>query len=158
MISYDKKNKSFKGNFEKGLYLPQYQNPNLFFLKKMFSREDIAAAAQKRLEEVIIEFIKDNIKTKNKIALAGGVFSNVKINQKISEIPNIEDIYIFPNMGDGGLAVGCAVLSHNKNKKFIPRIAKNMYLGPKFSNIEILKEIKKQFEIFPFQKCKSFCC
>ncbi len=143
MISYDKKNNCFKGNIEKGLYLPQYQNPNLSFLKKKFSREDIAAAAQKRLEEVVIEFIKDNIKIKTKIALAGGVFSNVKINQKISELSKIKDIYVFPNMGDGGLAVGCAILSHSKHRKFIPRLAKSMYLGPEYSNSEILKEIKK---------------
>ena len=47
MISYDKKNKSFKGNLEKGIYLPQYQNPNLSFLKKIFPKKDIAAGAQK---------------------------------------------------------------------------------------------------------------
>ena len=143
MISYDRRNKCFKGNIEKGLYLPQYKNPNLSFLKKIFSREDIAAAAQKRIEEVIIEFIKDNIKIKTKIALAGGVFSNVKINQKISELSKIKDIYIFPNMGDGGLAVGCGVLSYNKHRKFLPRFTEDMYLGPKYSNIEVLKEIKK---------------
>ena len=128
---------------EKGLYLPQYQNPNIFFLKKKFSKEDIAAATQHRIEEVIIEFIKDNIKVKSKLALAGGVLSNVKINQKISELSKINDIYVFPNMGDGGLAVGCAILSYNKYKKFKPRLAKSMYLGPKYSNDKILKEIKK---------------
>ena len=84
MISYDKKNKSFKGNLEKGIYLPQYQNPNLSFLKKIFPKKDIAAGAQKRLEEVIIEFI-NNIKTKTKIALAGGVFSNVKLIKKFQK-------------------------------------------------------------------------
>ena len=143
MISYDKENKCFKGNLEKGLYLPQYQNPNISFLKKKFSKEDIAAAAQKRIEEVIIEFIKDNIKEKTKLALAGGVLSNVKINQKISEISQIKDIYIFPNMGDGGLSVGCAILSYNKYKKFLPRFAETMYLGPKYSNYDVLREIKK---------------
>ena len=143
MISYDKKNKCFKGNLEKGLYLPQYHNPNISFLKKIFSKEDIAAAAQKRIEEVVIEFIKENIKGETKLALAGGVLSNVKINQKISEISNIKDIYIFPNMGDGGLSVGCAILSYNKYKKFLPRFAESMYLGPKYSNYSVLKEIKK---------------
>ena len=78
-------------------------------MKKKFKREDIAAAAQKRIEDVIIEFIKDNIPINSKIALAGGVFSNVKINQKISELKNIKDVFIFPNMGDGGLAVGSAL-------------------------------------------------
>ncbi len=113
------------------------------FLKKKFSPVNIAAAAQKRIEEVIIEFIKDNIKGNTKIALAGGVFSNVKINQKISELKIIKDIFIYPNMGDGGLAVGCAILSYNKHKKFLPRNTETMYLGPKFSNSLILKEIKK---------------
>ena len=31
MISYDKKNKTFKGNFEKGLYLSKFDNPNINF-------------------------------------------------------------------------------------------------------------------------------
>ena len=142
MISYDKQKKCFKGNFEKGLYQSKFDNPNIKFLIKKFSPKDIAAATQKRIEEVIIEFIKDNIKENTKIALAGGVFSNVKINQKISELKNIKDIFIYPNMGDGGLAVGCAILSHNKYKKFLPRNTNTMYLGPKFSNAQILKEIK----------------
>ena len=143
MISYDKLNKCFKGNFEKGLYQSKFDNPNIKFLIKKYSQEDIAAATQKRIEEVIIEFIKDNIKENSKIALAGGVFSNVKINQKISELKNIKDIFIYPNMGDGGLSVGCAMLSYNKHKKFLPRSIESMYLGPKFSNSFILKEIKK---------------
>ena len=144
MISYDKSKKCFKGNFEKGLYQSGFDNPNIKFLIKKFSPEDIAAASQKRIEDVIIEFIKDNIKEDAKIALAGGVFSNVKINQKISELKNIKDIFIYPNMGDGGLAVGCAILSYNKHKKFLPRDTESMYLGPKFSNSIILKEIKKK--------------
>ena len=143
MISYDKFNKCFKGNFEKGLYQSKFDNLNIKFLTKKYSCEDIAAATQKRIEEVIIEFIKDNIKEKSKIALAGGVFSNVKINQKISELKNIKEVFIYPNMGDGGLAVGCAILSHNKHKKFFPRKTENMYLGPKFSNSFVLNQIKK---------------
>ncbi len=143
MISYDKSKKCFVGNFEKGLYQSKFDNPNLKFLIKKFTPKDIAAAAQKRIEEVIIEFIKDNIKENTKIALAGGVFSNVKINQKITELKNIKDIFIYPNMGDGGLAVGCAILSYNKYKKFNPRKCETMYLGPKYSKKQIFSEIKK---------------
>ena len=143
MISYEKLKKCFVGNFEKGLYLSKFDNPNLKFLVKKFTPKDIAAAAQKRIEEIIIEFLKDNIRENSKIALAGGVFSNVKINQKIIELKNIKDIFIYPNMGDGGLAVGCAILSYNKYKKFIPRNCETMYLGPKYSNKQILNEIKK---------------
>ena len=59
MISYNRSTKSFSGNFEKGYFISKFENPNLKFLKKRFVREDIAAAAQKRIEEVIIKFIKD---------------------------------------------------------------------------------------------------
>ena len=144
MISYDKKNKKFKGHYEKGIYIANFKNPNIDFLKKKYKPEDIAAATQKRIEEVIIDFIKDNIKKKTNLALAGGVFSNVKINQKISNIKNIKNIFIYPIMGVGGLAVGCGMLSYNKRKKFLPRNIDTMYLGPKFTNSEILNEIKKK--------------
>ena len=143
MISFDKKNNCFKGNYEKGLYIASFENKNLNFLLKKYSKKDIAAATQKRLEDVVLDFIKYNIKKKTKLALAGGVFANVKLNQKISELNKIEKIFVFPNMGDGGLSVGTAALSFYKKKKYLPRKIDNMYLGPKFSNKEILNQIKK---------------
>jgi carbamoyltransferase len=157
MISYDKKNKTFKGNYERGLYIANFENQNISFLKKKFKPEDIAAATQKRIEEVIVDFIKDNIKRKTNLALAGGVFSNVKINQKISELKSVKQIFVYPNMGDGGLAVGAAILSHNKYNKFIPRNTDTMYLGPKYSNSQILKEInKKRLKYFEAKKPEKF--
>ena len=157
MISYDKINKSFKGNFEKGIYLPKYNNPNLKLLKKKFNAKDIAAAAQKRLEEVIIEFIRDNIPNNSKLALAGGVFANVKINQKISELKNIKEIFVYPNMGDGGLSVGCALLTYYKKNKYVPKKIDNMYLGPKYSNSEIFNLLKKnKFKFIKISKPEKF--
>ena len=118
--------------------MSKYNNPNLKLLKKKFNAKDIAAAAQKRLEEVIIEFIRDNIPNNSKLALAGGVFANVKINQKISELKNIKEIFVYPNMGDGGLSVGCALLTYYKKNNYVPKKINNMYLGPKYSNSEIV--------------------
>ena len=46
-------------------------------------------------------------------------------------------------MGDGGLAVGCAILSYNKSKKFIARNTSTMFLGPEYSDRNILYELKK---------------
>ncbi len=143
MISYDKKTKSFKGHFEKGIYLSTFKNKNLTFLKKKFTPKDIAAATQKRLEVIILDFIKDNIPNGSKIALAGGVFANVKINQKISELKNISEIYVFPNMGDGGLSVGCAALSYFRHSKKFPKKIKDVYLGPSFKDRDIIIDLKK---------------
>ena len=143
MISFDKEKNCFKGNYEKGLYIASFKNTNLNFLLKKYSKKDIAAATQKRLEDVVLDFIKFNLKKKTKLALSGGVFANVKLNQRISEIEKIEKIFVFPNMGDGGLSIGAAALSFYKRKKYFPKKIDNMYLGPKFSNNEIFREIKK---------------
>ena len=97
------------------MYIASFKNTNLNFLLKKYSKKDIAAATQKRLEDVVLDFIKFNLK-KTKLALSGGVFANVKLNQRISEIEKIEKIFVFPNMGDGGLSIGVAALSFYKEK------------------------------------------
>jgi carbamoyltransferase len=43
------------------------------------------------------------------IGMSGGVFSNVRVNQKVSELPGIKEVFIFPGMGDEGLPVGNCV-------------------------------------------------
>jgi carbamoyltransferase len=37
--------------------------------------------------------------------------SNVKAMRQIRLLPTVEDVYVFPHMGDGGLAVGSAVIA-----------------------------------------------
>ena len=48
MISYDKTNKCFKGNFEKGLYLSKFENPNIQFLKKKFNQRRYSSSSSKK--------------------------------------------------------------------------------------------------------------
>ena len=51
-------------------------------------------------------------------ALAGGVFANVKLNERLAELDNVEEVYIFPNMGStGGLSVGSAWLAASRSDK-----------------------------------------
>ena len=141
LIRYDKKIKNFKGGFGAG-YLPLFDNNYLKKIFKNYSSIDIAAAVQKRLEDVVLDYIKD-IKKKNfKLALAGGVFANVKLNQKIFKLKNIKDIYIFPNMGDGGLCLGASALSHVKHSKAKINMLDNAYLGKNFDDNQIISAIK----------------
>lgn len=72
------------------------------------SKEDISASVQKFTEEIVAESIKQlhKIYGFNTIGLSGGVFSNVKLNQIISELDFIDDMFVFPPMGDEGLIVG----------------------------------------------------
>ena len=82
--------------------------PFIKTLKNTISNEDLAYAAQTVLEEIILESIIKLHKIYNftTIGLSGGVFANVKLNQKISELDFINDVFIFPPMGDEGLVIG----------------------------------------------------
>ncbi len=107
-------------------------------------KEDVAAAFQKRLEDCLLEIIEKALKQTGmkKIALAGGVAANVKLNQKIHELPGVDEIFIQPAMGDEGLALGAALYTAHKNGVKIRKIT-NLYLGPECSDAEVKKVFKK---------------
>ena len=103
------------------------------FLKD-FSREQIAAALQKNLEEQVSAFVEYWVRKTGRrhIALAGGVMANVKLNQRIHELPDVESIFIYPNMGDGGLAAGAALALSAVPNHRLP----NVYHGRDFGEAD----------------------
>ena len=137
-------------NTNLNIYSPHNVN-NLESFKKAlspFKKEDIAAGVQKHCEELIVKYINFWIKKLKKktpvnICLAGGLFANVKINQKIAEINGVKNIFVFPNMGDGGLTVGGACYKNFIDNKSTKTIFSNVYLGKHYENTEILKSLKK---------------
>src|SRR5262249_38615713 len=72
------------------------------------------------------------------LSLAGGVFANVKLNMAMSHMAAVNSIYIFPNMGDGGLGVGAALNVHGK----APQVVPHMYLGTSYSTDEIAATLR----------------
>lgn len=103
------------------------------------SREDIAAGLQAFSEAMVCDFIAEWARKTGlrKLALAGGIFANVKLNQRVLELPEIDNLYIHPNMGDGGLAVGAALTVHaDRGGGMTPIFLESLYLGPDISNTE----------------------
>ena len=108
---------------------------------KGISNADLSASIQLLLEDRIEEIIKywvDKTGVKN-VVVSGGIFANVKFNQRIGELKEINKFFVFPDMGDGGLAYGAAMLVHRKKNKFISHQSKinNVYLGQKYSQNKI---------------------
>jgi carbamoyltransferase len=70
---------------------------------------DLAGFIQKITEVAVLDILSFwKVREKiNHICLAGGVFSNVLINQKIQESFPDSEVFVYPNMGDGGIAIGC---------------------------------------------------
>lgn len=116
------------------------------FLKQVCaneSREDIAAATQQLLEDVTLQMVRNYLKKSGmtKLALNGGVFANVKLNQRIAALPEVEDIFVFPAMSDTGNSVGAALLDMQSRNPAALRDAppmKDVYLGPEFTDAEIV--------------------
>ena len=117
-------------------------------LAKQYRRKDIAAAYQTVLERVVTDMVSDHLRKYNmkKVCLAGGVTANVKLNQRIFEIDGVENIFVFPNMGDGGTGAGAALwVYRQKNKnQLTPYPIDNVYFGPEYSDDEIKQELEKE--------------
>jgi carbamoyltransferase len=110
-------------------------------------REHVAAGVQARLEELMIEYLRPLLQRTgvSKLALAGGVFANVKLNQRLYEMDEVNEVYVHPNMGDGGNAVGSALQAcHEAGFNGSTAAMPDVYLGPSFSSREIEAELRRR--------------
>lgn len=109
------------------------------------AREHIAAAFQKRLEDVVCEQISILGKTHSlrNIVLSGGVFANVKLNMEVSRIPGVEHVFVHPGMGDVGQALGAALEVYaRRTPAFVPFELHDVYFGPEYSEEEMHKALE----------------
>jgi carbamoyltransferase len=109
-------------------------------------QEDVAAGIQAYTEQLICDWIQalaQKLQVR-KLALAGGVFANVKLNQRLLALPEIDNIYIHPNMGDGGLATGAAYQVHARlHNGLIPKLQSHVYLGTEINRDNALAALEK---------------
>jgi carbamoyltransferase len=108
---------------------------------KRWSREEVAAAAQQILEEMVTAFVSHHVEATGirTVAVAGGVFANVKLNQRIAELPMVDHLWVTPHMGDGGLAAGGALGSAGTR----PQTLSSAYLGPSFGRRDLSKALER---------------
>jgi carbamoyltransferase len=103
--------------------------------------EDIAASMQVVLEETIVAYLKVlRARTgKKNVCLSGGVVLNCVMNGKILESGLFDGIFIPPNPGDAGCAVGAALYVHHQING-APRnyVMDHAFLGPSYGDTEIL--------------------
>ena len=114
--------------------------------------KDIAYTGQLIFEEKTLEIVEQlhqkypNVK---KIALAGGVFANVKLNKKINELKWVEDVFVAPPMGDEGLHLGSALIVLKKlHINFQPTQVSTMCLGAEYSEEEILESAQRLLGVY----------
>lgn len=96
----------------------------------------VAGAAQDLFEELLLDWVCAGVEAvgERRVALSGGVFMNVKANQKVSVLNEIDEIYVLPSCGDESNAIGAAYWFHaeggksgRRNNTCVP--PKGLYLG-----------------------------
>ena len=80
-------------------------------LKQGLSKEDYSASVQQVLEDVMLLSIERLLAKRpaRNLGLSGGVFANVKLNRLLAERFGLDEVFVFPAMGDDGLPVGGAL-------------------------------------------------
>jgi carbamoyltransferase len=110
---------------------------------------DIASSVQAVTEEIVLRLVKDiakEYKIKN-LCMAGGVALNCVANGKILKNKIFENIWVQPAAGDAGGSLGAGLAywhkELNQKREVEPNDSmKGSYLGPRFENSFIEKELK----------------
>jgi len=117
------------------------ESNNVFFarmLSTQFPKIDVAAAYQHVLEIVATRYVAHYLRQTGlrNLVLSGGVVANVKLNQRLRELPGVERLFVHPNMGDGGCGTGAALLAFNGSSARSEPIA-DVFWGPCFNETQL---------------------
>ncbi|HVY73195.1 MAG TPA: carbamoyltransferase, partial [Puia sp.] len=117
---------------------------------------NLALAVQQVTEEIVLKMAHEakKITGSANLCMAGGVALNCVANGKLLRQKIFNDLFIQPASGDAGGALGAAQMAHfmyfdQERKVDRSPVAKHgFYLGPSFSDKEILLALKKHKAVF----------
>jgi carbamoyltransferase len=96
---------------------------------KIHRFDNIAAAVQLYTEKIACELVKNIVKETGirRIVIGGGIAMNIKMNKAISEIDEVNEMFVCGSSGDESLSIGgCYYLNSGKSKN---QHLNNLYLG-----------------------------
>jgi len=105
--------------------------------------KDVAASAQLHLENIIIDIVtafhqKTGLR---KLCIAGGVALNCLVNQKLMNLPFIDEFYVMPASSDAGISLGAAMYVAVQNDFKIESFD-NIFWGAGYDNNAIINTLK----------------
>ena len=109
-----------------------------------YPNEQFAYLAQRVVERTCVALARDAVRMTglNRLALAGGVVSNIRAARCIRLLPEVKDVYVFPHMGDGGLALGAGIAAAAKAGECIDVDLGHLDLGPGYAAVEIAAALR----------------
>lgn len=103
--------------------------------------KDLAYTAQKLLEETVTDIVETYVPHvgDGNVGLAGGVVLNCKMNTRVMQADDVEDVFIQPVANDAGLPLGAGWLTQHPNS--VPPMT-DVYLGSAFDSAEIRRVLQ----------------
>jgi len=132
---------SFEGDDWKARH-PMLSRGHLAWLSRELRHERfdyVASAAQQTLESVITTWVKNWIARTGigHIAVAGGVFMNVKLNQRLYDLPEVESLHVVPSAGDETTVLGaCNQVNVDLTGREL-RPLEDLYLGDEHGDASV---------------------
>jgi len=110
-----------------------------------FPSEQFAYMAQRTLEVKVVELVRNAVRQLKTecVALAGGIFANIQVNRLIRLLPEVKGCFVFPHMGDGGLALGAALSLNAVRNGVTSYPFKQIYFGLDFTDEEMEAAIRE---------------
>ena len=138
---------TFTGKFLHDTSMVSVDDTRLLLLKRLYHKNLIAWAAQKRIEDILIDFVSKAVDTtgiKN-VIFSGGIFLNMIMNMKIQQkFGDKLHLFFNPICTDHGNAIGSVLEQYyqetGKNTTF-PYMS--LYLGSSYSDEEVMTDAKK---------------
>lgn len=111
---------------------------------------DVAASAQKRLEQVATALVEEAVAATGcrDLCMAGGVALNCKMNGELKRLPAIRNLYVPPVPHDPGVALGAAMLCARGLGNTVQPL-RHAYWGPEYAPGDIratLTRVGARFE------------
>jgi carbamoyltransferase len=117
-----------------------------------FHRFDwICGGVQKITEDLLERWVRNAVKKTGirRLALAGGVFMNVKANKRIMEMEEVSDLFVFPSCGDESTAIGAAYWAYAEKRREsgeevkIPPLGE-IYFGLSFTGEDVQEAVARR--------------
>lgn len=112
---------------------------------------DLAASIQQVLEDTMLRSLERLLAhyPSRHLGVAGGVFANVRLNRLLAERLGLDELFIFPAMGDEGLPVGSALIYLMERDGLKIWLDRRRPLGPIFLGRDYTNAIDPALALLP---------
>lgn len=119
---------------------------------------DLSASVQESLQHSILQLVQDVINETGirNVCFSGGSSLNVLMNQSVSQLKSVENLFVQPAASDSGVSVGASLYYLNNNTKHSVRLKdKQIFSGPSWNDEDIFKIIN-EFKINAYRFSSAY--